>query len=217
MTSSTSFSNRVLVVLLAALVVQGCAAVTPQVLPVVSQAPLIAVLPVQNLSGGSAPLKELRQSILEILRKQGVGLLSDEDLQAFMARHRMRYVGGIDAGLSRAFGAETGSGGVLVVSLAHLDETPPPKVALFARLVSTGEIPKVIWTDSVGLAGDDAPGLLDIGLIEDPLVLAEKALSALTGSLLNYLAGAPGPSQGGVRNGRFGPKRYYDALEPAQG
>src|SRR3989338_6752059 len=56
----------------------------------------IAVLPVENLSGTTAPLKEIRQSITDRLKTHGLNIIDDKVLEGFMARHRVRYTGGMD-------------------------------------------------------------------------------------------------------------------------
>ena len=45
--------------------------------------------------------------------------------------------------------------------------------------------------DSVGIAGDDSPGLFQTGVVHDPRLLMDKALSSLCVSLLQYVSGSP--------------------------
>ena len=56
----------------------------------------IAVLPVENLSGTMAPLKDIRELFIKRLKAHGFQILDDEDLEKFMSRNRIRYTGGID-------------------------------------------------------------------------------------------------------------------------
>ena len=88
----------------------------------------------------------------------------------------------------------------------------PPKSALVSRLVSTERHPKILWTDSVGLSGDDSPGILGVGLIEDPAVLTRKAMGLLTVSLEHYLAGKKTADRGVPDRAfaaKFAPKLFY--------
>jgi TolB-like protein len=78
---------------------------------------------------------------------------------------------------------------VLITSLELYNETNPPKIALTMRLVSSGDNPTILWIDDVGLAGDDSPGILGLGLIEDPKTLQKKALNRLLDSLRESLSG----------------------------
>src|SRR4030066_69668 len=143
----------------------------------------IAVLPVQNLSGAAAPVKDIRQSLINNFKKQGFDILGEELLERFMARHRLRYTGGIDGVTAQSLKEETSVGAVLITSLELYDDKYPQKIALTSRLVSTGDKPTILWMDSIGIAGDDSPGILGLGLIKDSNALQEKALQLLTRSL----------------------------------
>lgn len=143
----------------------------------------IAVLPIINLSGSAAPLRELRTTLLAEAANRGVALLGEAELEQFMARHRLRYTGGVDAATAQAFHDETGVDGLLVTVLQQYDPLYPAKIALDARLVTAAAPPQIVWADAVAMAGDDAPGLFGLGLIENPRQLATTAISRLAGSL----------------------------------
>jgi TolB-like protein len=178
----------------------------------------IAIFPVENLSGTPAPLKEIRQMFIEELQKQGIHVLEDESFEKFMARHRIRYTGGLDRDTARAFKSEIGTDGVLVTSLESYSETNPPKICLLSRLVSTGDPPEILWMEGVGLAGDDSPGILGLGLIEDPKELREKAQKSVTGSLVRYLSTGMGAKKTDSIKKKFTPKLAYQssALDPSR-
>lgn len=223
MNSSTSFYKYVLLVLCLA-TLAGCAAATEAVQPGSlsgRESLKIAVLPFENLSRTGAPLKGMRQAIIGKLAKEGANLLDENSLEKFMARRRMRYMGGINADDAAAIGAETGTGAVLITDLENYSEVIPPKIALISRLVSTAKHPKILWMESVGLSGDDSPGIMGVGLIEDPRVLTEKALGLLSASLERFLAGkdsAERSAPDGSFAAKFGPKLFYRSpiLDPEQ-
>jgi len=177
----------------------------------------VAVYPVENLSGTPAPLKEIRGSLIDTIKSMGFQLLDEDLLQKFMARHRIRYTGGLDGETAKAFKDETGVGAVLVTSVSLYSPTDPPKFGLTSRLVSTGEKPEILWMDSVSLAGDDSPGILGLGMIEDPKLLREKAVRLLGQSLVRSFLGekntegASGKFRPRVsfRSPAFDPKRRY--------
>jgi hypothetical protein len=169
----------------------------------------IVVLPVENLSGTAAPLKEIRKSLIKGLVERGFNVLEEGILEKFMARHRMRYIGGIDGFTAKAFKEETGAGSILITSLELYNDMIPPKIALISRLVSPNESPVILWMDSVGLAGDDAPGFLDLGLIENPIVLRDKALRSLTASLAGNLAQRWAANSPEGERKKFRPKITY--------
>ncbi len=197
------------------LALSGQAVATP-VLEANSAQPLVAVLPFENLSGAPAPLRQLREEMIKALRNQcGIAVLEEKALEDFMAAHRVRYVGGIDSELAVAFRQETGAQSVLITSFEFQDERVPLKICLTSRLVSTANPPIILWMDSVGLSGDDSPGLLGLGLIHDPAALRGKALARLASSLLETLEGRavlPGSA------GKFRPRIVFRSpvLAPGQ-
>jgi hypothetical protein len=176
----------------------------------------IAIFPLENLSGRVAPSPEIRALLVARLQAGGFAVLDDDSLDQVMTRHRVRYTAGLDRGLAAALKREAGVEAILIPSLELYDETPFPKVAMFSRLISTGDNPAVLWIDGVGMAGDDSPGLLGLGLVEDPRVLLARAVDALVGSLVRTGsdAGQGLAGNGGVR--KFRPKIVYrsDLLDP---
>jgi TolB-like protein len=173
----------------------------------------IAVLPFENLTATVAPVKEIRAAFITRLRNHGFDVLDEETLEKIMARHRIRYVGGIDQAAAQAFKAEVGVKGVLVTSLEMYIESVPPKIAIISRLVSTGDKTSILWMDGVGMAGDDSPGILGIGLIEDPKTLLTNALQSLSDSLANFVWNDERPVPQTRREKRFEPKIAYRSPE----
>jgi TolB-like protein len=173
----------------------------------------IAVLPFENLSAAIAPVKEIKAALISRLRNQGFDVLDEETLEKIMARHRIRYVGGIDQVAAQAFKAEASVEGVLVTSLEMYIDSVPPKIAIISRLVSTGDNPIILWMDGVGMAGDDSPGILGIGLIEDPKTLLTNALQSLSDSLANFVWNEKRPIPRKRREKRFEPKIAYHSPE----
>ncbi|MCB2183888.1 MAG: hypothetical protein KQH63_17805 [Desulfobulbaceae bacterium] len=151
---------------------------------------LIAVLPIDNLSGTSAPMSELAESFHAGLASKGFHLVTPEAIEQFRKKHRMRYTGGVNSHLSRAIREETGADALLITALEAYHERNPVQISLIARLVSSGSEPEILWMDSVGLSGDESPGLLGLNLITDPEALREKAVGQLTGSLFAFLHSA---------------------------
>lgn len=167
----------------------------------------IAVLPLENLSGEAAPRSEILGSLRGRLEALRVPLLPAETLERFMRKHRMRYTGGLAREMGRALAEETGAGAVLVTSLDLYQEADPPRMALTARLVSTGDDTRILWMDSADRTGDEAPGLLGLGRIHDPREVLSDVTDRLAGSLSRHLSGAE--SCGGSEAGRDpGPRRF---------
>jgi TolB-like protein len=177
----------------------------------------VAVFPVENLSAGRVPAEAIRQFFVDRLALDGVEVLAPGVLDDFMTRHRVRYAAGVDAVLGEALRRETGVDGVLIASVELFSVTAPPKFAIVARLVSLDATPTIVWADAVGMAGDDEPGLLELGVVNDPERLLAKVLDRLARSLLAYLrtgAALAGPKPAS----KFRPKMIYRrlALEPGR-
>jgi len=182
------------------------------------RAQLVAVFPVENLSGRPSPLEDIRRMFAERLTGHGLRVLDDATLERVITKHRVRYTAGIEQGFAKALKQEAGVDAVLIPSLELYDQSLPPRVSLFARLVSTGENPSVLWIDGTGAAGDDAPGLLGLGLIEEPHTLLARAVDSLARSLSRHVSGSTGRVGDGPPSRRFRPKIVYrsEALDPAR-
>lgn len=167
----------------------------------------IAVMPLVNLGGRVAPLKEIRQALITGLKGLGLHTLDEKSLERFIARHRIRYTGGFDRVILEALKKETGVEAVLITSLELYSDRPPPRIALMSRLVSTGRNIEVLWMKGIGLAGDDSPGILGLSLIEDPKELIEKAIGHLAVSLAGYMSGKGGRID--IKRKKFRPKAFY--------
>jgi hypothetical protein len=178
---------------------------------------LVAVFPVENLSGKPAPTDALRDQLIEGLRDRGLLILDDATLDAIVTRHRVRYTAGLERGFARALKQEADVDAVLIASLETYEDLRPPRVGVLARLIVTSGAPDVVWIDGAGGAGDDSPGILGIGLVDDARVLLARAVDELTASLASRLAdgGRPAPPSSGRK---FRPKIVYrsEALDPAQ-
>ena len=209
MISLTSFLNKMTIVFFAGLLfLTGCATgkeATKENLPGMGEQSLIAVLPMENLSGTVVPLREIREVLIEGLKARGIDVLQDDTLEKFMSKYRIRYAGGMDKMTAKEFKDEIDCQAVLISSLELYNDTNPPKIALTLRLVSTGDNPVILWIDGIGLAGDDSPGILGIGLIEDLKTLQKKALNRMLDSLRQSLSGGK-ESKGLEVKRKFRPK-----------
>ena len=175
----------------------------------------IAVYPVENLSAGPIPADRIRQFFTGRLVSQGTRVLDPAALDQFFDRHRVRYTAGIDAETASALKEETGVQAILVASVEQFYESIPPRLAFVARLVSLDGPPTVIWADDVAMAGDEAPGLLDLGLVSDPAALLRRALDHLGDSLLAYVnTGVRSTPRAGSK---FRPRTAYRAASIEKG
>lgn len=213
---STNFSSKTVNIFFTCIfLLSGCSVRDNQAIKATGDHPapekklLAAVLPLHNLSGTIVPLEDIRQRLISSFNRQGLNILPDHVLEKFIVKHRIRYVGGIDETTARDFRYETGADAVLITSVELYNDLPPPKIALTCRLVSTGNDPKVLWIDGVGLAGDDSVGILQLSLIEDPQELLEKAVRQLSTSLAAYLTGKSSAVDSQRDIIKFWPKVFY--------
>lgn len=172
----------------------------------------IAVLPVANFSNGPAPLKEINREWIRRLKEKGLHLIDAQVTERVITDHRIRYTSGLNPDTALTFKTQAKADAVLVAMLERYNEGPPPSIALNARLISTARQPRILWIDSIGMAGNDAPGLLDLGLIEDPALLMRRALSRLSGSLGDSMAGNNRPASQKQASSRFRPQMAFHTM-----
>jgi TolB-like protein len=177
----------------------------------------IAVFPVFNLSATPAPLKHIRRLLSGALQANGETIIDEQVLENVFVKHRIRHVGGLDFSAASAIRQEAGADVVLITSLEHYSDVLPPKIALSARLVSTADRIRILWMDGVGLAGDDSPGLLDLGLIENPDTLLEIAVQRIMVSLTGFLSSGQNQDDSPAPSGKHRPKVIFRSpvLNPA--
>ena len=149
---------------------------------------LIALLPVENLSGNRAPLRGINRLLRTSWSEAGFRLLDDEVLEDFMRRHRVRHTGGVSSRVSRAIEEETATEATLVTSLEAYEDTASPGVSLASRLISSGEEPEIVCMEGVGLSGEGFAGLLGLGRVTESQILLERAVVALRDALVRCMS-----------------------------
>lgn len=157
------------------------------ILPALNDDSLLAVLPVQNLSGTKAPVDMMNVKLTERVRDLGLPVLEKTGLDDFLFRHRLRYTGSVSRGIFKAFREENDVEVLLFTVLELFEEGDNPKISMVSRLVLTGERPVILWLDTFSMSGDQSPGLLELGVIRDGDTLVEMALDSLTASLARFL------------------------------
>jgi len=214
MTSSTSSSSSRLGLLAALLLGAALPAAGAAPEPPAGRAGLatrIALFPVTNLSGGAAPVREIHAALEAALRARGLSLLGGDAVDEFLARHRIRYTGGLDRAAARAARDDLGVDAVLVPTVSLYGAEGVPRFGLMARLVSSGE-PRILWMDRWARTGDDAPGLFGLGAVGSPRELRDAVLARLADALVARLQGK-GPAFGTCKGGSgYAPRHVFSAL-----
>lgn len=190
----------------AALLLFGCAAARP---PPPAPLELVAVLPVVNLSGTPVPLKTVQAAVEAALAAHGIAPAADDRVDEFLEHHRVRWTGGVDAETARAAGAEIGVTGIVITTVEVYDPMPPPRFSISMRLVAADESARIRWIDGVSSAGDESPGLFDLGIVRDPVELEGRVLGRLAASLESSLEGRGPPAPQCSRPGRFRPRASF--------
>ncbi len=197
----------------------GCAGSRPVAHkePPALSGPLV-LLPVVNLSGTSIPLREVQDAVERSLRVRGIPLVDAALVEQFLARHRLRYTGGVDREEALAAGEELSAAGLLVTTVELYQPGNPPKAGISMRLVSADEAAEVRWIDAAARAGDDSPGLFELGVVHEYPELQEVLLAKLSASLALSLAGKGPHAVACPGSGRFAPKELFRSprLDAAQ-
>lgn len=166
--------------------------------PAARRGDLIAVLPVDNLTGWSAPLGTIDAVLRAHLDRQGFRIVDDRILAKVMKRYRIRNTGSLNSRVSGALAEETGAAGVLLTSLEVYYDGRFPRISLLSRLVVGGDRPEIAWMNGVGLAGEGHLGLLALGRVTEIDDLLERASGCLVDSLALALFGTEVPDPSGI-------------------
>jgi TolB-like protein len=215
MTSSRSSSARAraaIAVLAAALSLVACSAHRKGA-PSAGGArpPRIALFPPESLADSAVPLKRVAMAVEVALRRRGIEVVSGDIVGRFLQAHRIRATSGVDTASARAARDELDVDGILLVDVERYGLRPYPLLGLTMRLVAASDEGEVLWIDAATMAGDEAPGLLGIGLVRSMDVLERRVLERLTGSLAAYLDGRAPRAPICVGESRFEPRISYRA------
>lgn len=168
----------------------------------------VAVLPVDNESGVSAPVRPLLGRVEAALRARGVEIVSGARVEDWLAAHRLRFTGAVPRDAAAAAREELGVDAVLVTVLEQWVPIGMPRVTIGMRLVSAEDPPRILWADAVARAGDEAPGLFGLGIVRSSAALQDRVAAELAARLRGYLA-AGAPARSCPREPRFEPSIQY--------
>jgi TolB-like protein len=187
MTCSSSSSSRIAVALAFALAC-ACSHAGPAARPT-DVPPRLAILPPDNLSGAPVPSRELLRELEGAVVGAGIEVVDGRAVQEFLAAHRIRSTAGVDRATAIAARDELGVTGLLVTSIELYGAGAPPRLGVTIRLVAADDAARLLWMDGAARTGDDAPGLLRLGIVDSVGELEREIFGTLARSLRGYLGG----------------------------
>jgi TolB-like protein len=140
----------------------------------------VAILPLENLSENPAAAKMVAEHIKKELMSKGlVFITTDNIVEEFLAKKRLRYTGGVTRATVREMGKVLGVDAVLVGSVNQFSDTNDKiKVGVTARLVNTIN-GSIIWADALSYTNRDFVGLLGLGGITSIDALSSRVAKDL--------------------------------------
>jgi hypothetical protein len=99
---------------------------------------------------------------------------------------------------------------VLLTSWVTRQENPP-RAAFSMRLVSAEPEPQVLWMGGSSLAGDQSPGLFNLGIETDPRIVQANALGAVLDDLASFVWKNGPPARACTVAGWYQPRSSYAA------
>jgi len=148
----------------------------------------VAVLPVENLTGRVLDGAPIERAWRGALAASGMEVLDDPTRGALMDRHRVRYVGGVSPDLATAFREEAQVQAVMITSVERW----------------------IVWVGGLGATGEDHPGFLGLGVVDDPKVLLARVVADLAASVKGAVSGGASRTPSGER--RFRPKLAFASV-----
>lgn len=180
--------------------------------PAAPAGPRVALFPPVNLSGQVVSLPEVRTALEEALRNAGVNLVPRDELEAFLAKYRVRSMGGVHGEIAAAAAAELHVEGIVLASVDLYGQESSPRFGASLRLVSAQDPPVIRWAHAVSRTGDDSPGWFELGVLTTVAQVQQVVLAELARSLFGHLHQRVVPTQCAAER-RFAPSAIFVAPE----
>jgi len=139
----------------------------------------VALLPFENVSGSVDSVRIIMPMIEQLVRERGYQTVSQDKIESFLSRNRIRNTGMMSRGqltaLRREFGVELALLGSVDLFYESADN---PQWGISSRIVSTSE-GNVLWAESIGRTGGDYTKMLGLGTITSGRELAREVVQIL--------------------------------------
>ncbi|MGE5047447.1 MAG: hypothetical protein ACM3PC_02680 [Deltaproteobacteria bacterium] len=168
-----------------------------------------AVFPLVNAAGVVAPMRDIGAALRSQLEKQGIPFVEGAPVDDFLARHRIRYTGGLDAATAVLASRELGVDQVLITTVVAVAREPMPRLSVEARLVTAADDPRIVWAGGFSRLGDESPGAFELGVIRDFDELAARGFAGVARSLAALARHEQAPPVVCPPAGRFRPRSSY--------
>lgn len=178
--------------LLALVVLEACVAGAPTPTsagPLPGRRVMVLVLPPDNLSGSPAPLAAIDAGTTEALVGRGLQVVAPDARAGFLARHRIRYTGGISRVHAEAAQIELGAELILITSVLHFEGSATPRFSVMTRAVTANGEAKIVWMDGIARTAEDHQTWLGLGVVREVEALSSAVLGQLAQGLVDQLAG----------------------------
>lgn len=137
----------------------------------------VALIPFDNLSGEDLTL-DFTQALYDHLQREGFEVISQDTLEQFFIRRRIRSTISINRAIVRELGETLGADALILGSINLLSRGDNPKVDVSAQMVDAFDS-SIVWVKSVSYSGDDFATFLGIGKITSLEKLVEIAIKDL--------------------------------------
>jgi TolB-like protein len=179
------------------------------------EAARLGLLPIENLTEAQVDTEGFRAALQEALLARGIATVHPQVIDDGLARHRVRFTGGLDEATGLVLREVAGVSAFLVTSIEMVDDSANPRFGVAARLLRVeDEGIRPVWAGSYHQAGDDSPGAFGRHLIYDIAVLEQRALGWIADDVAARIAanGAPSaPEKLPSAQRRFRPKSLFVA------
>ncbi len=158
----------------------------------------LAVAPVQDRVGDPTAVAAVSEPLRQVLAAE-YDLVDASTLRDALRAGRLREVDAATPEELARVGRATGAELLLSTTLHRVYDTPPPRLALSARLYSLAD-GRLVWSGFAAASGLDHRGVLELGVIDALDPLAARLVRRLLGTLSE--AGADGVHSGAARRTR---------------
>jgi len=143
----------------------------------------IAIFPFENLTDNKDALTIIMPVIKDRLVKKRLKILSEDTLNRFLLKERVRSTGYISGDIARKLKEELNVNAILVGSVNSFSSRENPIVGLSARLINSSD-GAILWANHMSATGEDFTKILGLGRIQTIDRLTTKVVDKLLESFI---------------------------------